>query len=126
MLQSHRSLFRSSLSWRNLAKGEMAEMIKSAVVLIKMMVVVVVINMIVVVVVINMMVLLIKITVLVTNLSREEMAEGREDKRLCWMLNTCKFEFEETHSTNEKLIFGSCKDSLKILLKMRSQERAKS
>ena len=114
MLQSHRSLFRSSLSWRNLGKGEMAEMIKSVVVLIKMMVVVVVINMIVVVVVI-------KVMVLVTNLSREEMAEGREDKRLCWMLNTWKFEFGETQSTSKKLIFGSCKDSLKTLPKMRSQ-----
>ena len=100
MLQSHRSLFRSSLSWRNLAKGEMAGMIKSVVVLIKMMVVVVVINMIVVGVVINLMVVMIKMMVLVINLSREEMVEGREDKRLCWMLNTCKFEFEfeETHS----------------------------
>ena len=88
MLQSHRSLFRSSLSWRNLAKGEMAGMIKSVVVLIKIMVVVLVINMIVVVVVNNMMVVLIKVMVVVTNLSREEMAEGREDKRLCWMLNT--------------------------------------
>ena len=88
MLQSHRSLFRSSLSWRNLAEGEMAEMIKSVVVLIKIMVVVLVINMIVVVVVINLMVVMIKMMVLVINLSREEMAEGKEDKRLCWMLNT--------------------------------------
>ena len=51
MLQSQRSRFRSKRSWRNLAKGEMAEMINMLMVVVVMinMVVVVIINMILVV-----------------------------------------------------------------------------
>ena len=30
------------------------------------------------------------VKMMMTDLSREEMAEGRACKRLCWMLNTCK------------------------------------
>ena len=61
------------------------------------------------------------VKMMMADLSREERVEGSACKRLCWMLNTWKFEFGETQSTSKKLIFGSCKDSLKTLPKMRSQ-----